>query len=146
MERLQDFDLDHELDRTTSRVFGSNHLDHPAEWFWRVESAYHFTDCGACYADIYYERWALYRHTPRGVWVVPYDVGNARAKYLREQAETLKRLVIHGTNKAWAYPTKAEAWRSFCIRQERRVQHCRNALAAAEATYELTRRLSYKTQ
>lgn len=59
------------------------------------------------------EAWRVLRHTPRGVWLAP-EFSN------KWNEESCKKLVIHNTNKKWAYPTKKEAWDSFCIRLNRR--------------------------
>jgi hypothetical protein len=68
------------------------------------------------------------RLTPRGAWI-RYGFGKLR-------------FVLCGTGKRHAYPTKAEAWESYCIRKYRRMQHllrqvkrARAALRQAEATW-----------
>lgn len=64
-------------------------------------------------ASIIIEKWDVLRRTPKGVWVTP-PFSN---KWCWESD---KKLVINDTRKKFAYPTKKEAWESYCIRQHRR--------------------------
>lgn len=117
-----------------SHPWGVDFPDHPMEYFFRVTSTYFFSSDGGCHPSMGFERWKLIRHTPKGVWVIPewldYPV---RHTWQQRQVDQYKKLVLHGARRKWAHPTKAEAWQSFLIRQDRRVSHCRNALQAAEA-------------
>ena len=120
-------------------VSGAEHPDHPIEWFWRVESTHYWNSYGGCEAHIYYNRYAPLRHTKRGVWLVPYENRNPHFSFEVRNSESLKKLVVHGTRRAWAYPTKKLAWGSFVIRQRHRVQHCKNALEAAETVFAMAK-------
>jgi len=123
------------LDSTVSNVDGGSYGDHSCEWFWRVESSYSWLAGNNCYVDIRFERYALLRHTKQGVWVVPYCIKD----YPTKVKEAKKKLVLHNTRKRYAYPTKALAWVSFVIRQERRRQYARNNLEAVEAIYSVVK-------
>lgn len=64
--------------------------------------------------SIYPECWRVLRHTPKGVWLAAPFTWNV---------ERHKKLVIHSARKKWAYPTKKEAWDSYCIRLEWREKY-----------------------
>ena len=118
-----------------NRVFGYEFPDHPAEYFWRIESTVSRSD-DAPVAAIHFERYALWRHTAKGVWVVPWGLRNATFRFQKEQNEKLKKFVLHSARRKHSYPTRSEAWRSFLIRQTHRVWHCRNALESAETVHD----------
>jgi hypothetical protein len=123
---------------TLNRVYGNETSDSPQKYFWRVESTCWQSSDGSPVAAAHFERWFILRRTPRGVWLVPEYYAVSGSKFHEASAEKDKRLVILGTRKAWAYPTKAEAWKSFQIRQVRRVQHAQWALTAARAVKKLS--------
>lgn len=129
-----------DFENPEKRVHGDQYPDHPMEWFWRVESMCVFMH-KTMHPSIHFERYALYRHTPQGVWVVPYDMRNAHFPFEHRQCEALKRFVLIHSDRKFAYPTKAEAWRSFCIRQKWRIRHAENALERAYAVRSLAHQI-----
>lgn len=99
-------------------VYWMEHTQESPDKYWRFNS---FVDFESPFqsrpiANIKIGMWTVLRHTPKGVWIAP-PFSN------KWNEEKLKRLVIHDTKKKYAYPTKAEAWESYCIRQMRRNQH-----------------------
>jgi len=83
--------------------------------YWRFHGFVDFW-CADPIGSINIEPWRVLRRTPKGAWIVP-PFSN------KWNEESCKKLVIDSTNKKWAYPTKKEAWDSFCIRLVRREQH-----------------------
>lgn len=85
------------------------------DYYWRFHGFVDFWGADPV-GSICVERWTVLRRTPKGVWLrhpFSYDF----------DVESGKKLVIHDTNRKWAYPTKKEAWESFKIRLMRREQH-----------------------
>ncbi len=49
-----------------------------------------------------------------------------------------EHFVLYNSRKKYAYPTKEQAWRSFCIRKRRRVDHLEHQLKYAEKALRLS--------
>jgi len=64
---------------------------------------------------------AVWRHTPKGVWVIPQWMYNRGWDDVFLQGAA--HLIIHTTGKKYAYPTKEEARKSYIIRKQREIQH-----------------------
>ncbi len=65
--------------------------------------------------------YVVWRHTPKGVWIIP------QWMYMRGYDDiSLQRsahFILHTSGKKFAYPTKEEARRSYIIRKHREIQH-----------------------
>lgn len=85
------------------------------ERYWRFTAFVDFWGADPI-ANIYAECWPIIRHTSKGVWL-KHPFASIH------HPEDGKKLVIHSTHKKWAYPTKKEAWNSFCIRLHYREMH-----------------------
>lgn len=92
--------------------------------FWRYESCCTFSEAGDVYASIFITVWIKAADTPRGCWVIPanqrYMLRNDKWRKLNRRD---RKLIIIGTRRRWAYPTKAEAWTSFRRRLSWREAH-----------------------
>lgn len=139
---LLDFCNPNPIDHTP--VYGVQE-DHPLHYFWRVDSCYSWNSDGSCSPSIHFSKWWILRRTAKGVWLI-YDSPDRR-QYLAAAAlaERDKKIVYLNARRAWAYPTKAEAWDSFLIRQSKRVQHCKNRLEAAESICALAKGVNQDT-
>lgn len=101
----------------------------PLRWYlqWPEDGTLYFRYCGhwawfmdppKCRPHVWLEPWRVVRRTPRGCWIADY--------YCPHKAN--QRFVLDGARKRFAYPTRAEAWDSFLIRQRKRLQHAKNQL------------------
>ena len=85
-------------------------------WSW-------FSDRPHCRAHIVLEEYVTLRHTPKGAWILPRHFTTNK-----EAQERSKRFIRLGARVSYAYPTKEEAWESFVIRQQKRLQYAKNNL------------------
>ena len=100
---------------------GDNHFRFIGHWDWYEDSAYR--------PYVRLEMWRTLRETPKGRWIVHSDASQWRI----DNGMTRLRFVLNTGRKRWAYPTKLEAWNSFVIRQQHRLNHARNNLEGVEA-------------
>lgn len=100
---------------------GDNHFRFDGGWTWASD--------GQPMPYIRMSRWTVLKRTPCGVRVVD---GYA-SQFAIEQGWAKTHMVYTGARRKWAYPTKAEAWKSFLIRQNHRLRYARNTLDGVEA-------------
>ena len=87
--------------------------------WWRFENHAQWMEGSGLFGGIAVAPWRLMRETPKGAWICPRGGGP-------------ERHVSHTARRRWAYPTKLDAWQSYCIRNGHWLQHARNALEKAQ--------------
>ena len=112
----------------TPNVIGAEPADQPLFYWWRVTSSHWWTSDGRPHITVHFHREYIVRATPKCVILSPWQ------KPRIWESKTNKR-VLKQARKRFAYPTKKEAWESWCIRQSHRLQHAKNALEVAEAAH-----------
>ena len=101
---------------------GDNHFRFYGRWHWSENE-----DTFQPYVRL--EMWRTLRETPKGRWIV----NSCANQWQIEHGAARQRFVLNTGRKRWAYPTKADAWDSFVIRQRHRINHARNNLIGMEA-------------
>ena len=101
---------------------GDNHFRFFGLWEWSEYEP-------ACQPYVILKMYATLRETHKGRWIVD----SSASQWSIEHGAAQQRFVLNTGRKRWAYPTKADAWASFMIRQRHRINHARNNLIGMEA-------------
>jgi len=88
--------------------------------------------------EVCLEQFKVIKETPKGYWLTFPWSAPFHGEY------NWKKWVSKTSRKRFAYPTKEEAWDSYCIRRKRRVMHLQRQLDEATLALRATRETPVK--
>jgi len=106
-------------------------------YFYRYEGdAYETEYTGGIRATVNLTRYVGVKQTHAGWWVMPEYTSRIILNTIEgglSPRNAGAKWISNTSRKRYAYPTKDEAWDSFCIRRSRRIEHLERQLRYAKA-------------